>query len=114
MKQEQKGRIRRHERLRKKITGTLERPRLAIYKSHKGIYAQLIDDMEGKTLLSLSTMNLPGGGGNIKAAIALGDEFAKRAVVKDIKKVTFDRGGYLYHGSVKAFADAVRKAGLDF
>lgn len=95
--------------MRKKIKGGPERPRLAIYKSHRNIYAQLIDDARGATLISSSV-----AGGNVKSAVSLGEEFAKQAIAKDIKKVTFDRGGYLYHGSVKAFADAARKAGLEF
>lgn len=113
MKEKTSNRTGRHERIRKNIAGTAERPRVAIFRSHKNIYAQLIDDAAGRTLFSLSAVAL-GGKGNIKGASALGGEFAKRSIEKNIKKVTFDRGGYLYHGSVKAFADAARKAGLDF
>jgi len=114
-----KGRERRHRVLRKKIIGTDERPRLCVTRSSKNLYGQLVNDMEGKTLFSLSTgagdlRKAVGYGGNVKAAAKLGEEFGKRAKVKGFGKVVFDRSGYRYHGRVKAFADAARKGGLIF
>lgn len=113
------AKVRRHIRIRKKIHGTPERPRLNVFKSLKHIYAQIIDDSIGHTLVTLSTMDkvLRKGlktGGNINAAKEVGALVAKRALEKGIKKVVFDRGGYPYHGRVNALADAVRKAGLEF
>jgi len=113
------GRKRRHKVLRKKIIGTQDRPRLCFSRSNKNIYAQLIDDMQGRTLLALSTSsrglkNKVGSGGNLKAAEVFGEEFGKRAIEKGYTKVVFDRSGYLYHGRVKVFADAARKGGLVF
>lgn len=114
-----KGRKRRHRILRKKLIGTQERPRLCISRSNTNLYCQLIDDIKGNTLYSLST-NAPGlrkkieYGGNIKAAVCLGEEFTKKVVEKGFAKVAFDRAGYLYHGRIKAFADAARKNGLIF
>ena len=113
------GRLRRQKVLRKKIIGTSKKPRLCISKSAKNFYAQLIDDMKGITIIALSTQGkeLKGKvakGGNVKAAILLGEELAKKAINKGVGKVVFDRAGYLYHGRIKAFADAARKNGLIF
>lgn len=112
-------RIRRHQRVRQKISGTKERLRLCVYRSLQNLYAQLIDDADKKTILNLSTVSkeLCGQvkyGGNVKAAAALGEFVARKAKEKGIIKVSFDRGGYLYHGRVKAFAEAARKGGLEF
>ncbi len=107
-----------HTRIRKKILGTTERPRLNIYRSLNHIYAQLIDDMSGKTVVfAASTEGAKGakkGGGNLASAKEVGKRIAERAKEKGIAKVVFDRGGYLYHGRVKALADAAREAGLQF
>jgi large subunit ribosomal protein L18 len=113
------ARKRRHLRVRKKISGTPERPRLSVFRSAKHIYAQLVDDTQGVTLVSASTLDkeLAGqikNGGNVEAARKVGELVAKRAIAKGINKVVFDRGGYLYHGRVQALADAAREAGLDF
>ena len=109
-----RGRIR--ERIRGKVLGTEQRPRLAIFKSQKYIYAQVIDDAAGKTLASASSrdgdVNVKGA--NAAAAKAVGALIAKRAKDKGISRVVFDRGGYLYHGNVKALADAARENGLEF
>jgi len=104
-----------HARIREKMAGTAERPRLNIYRSLNHIYAQIIDDQKGETLLSASTLQLKSKtGGNVAAAKEIGKAVAEKAVAKGIKKVVFDRGGYLYHGRVKALADAAREAGLEF
>jgi large subunit ribosomal protein L18 len=102
-----------HARIRAKLAGTGERPRLNVYRSLNNIYAQVIDDQTGTTLVSASTIKLKTGG-NIAAAKEIGKEVAEKAVEKGIKKVVFDRGGYLYHGRIKALADAARDAGLEF
>ena len=108
-----------HERVRKKVEGTPERPRLCVYRSLGHIYAQVIDDRSGKTLVSASSVdgetkkNLKGGG-NIAAAKVIGKTVAERAKAAGVSKVVFDRGGYKYHGRVKALADAAREAGLQF
>ena len=108
-------RIRRHIRVRNKVSGTPERPRLSVYRSNGNIYAQIIDDVAGHTLVSTSSLKLKlENGGNIEAAEKVGAELAKLALEKDIKSVVFDRGGYLYHGRVKALADSAREAGLEF
>jgi len=112
-------RVNRHLRVRKKVSGTKELPRLCVYRSLSNLYAQLVDDNEGKTLITISTLAKElrekiKYGGNVKAAAVLGEFFAKKAKEKGISKVCFDRGGYLYHGRVKAFADAARKGGLEF
>lgn len=112
-------RLKKHARIRNKIKGTPERPRLNVFRSLKNIYAQIIDDTTGNTLVSASTLDkaLRGTlkyGGNKEAARAVGKLVAERALEKGIKKVVFDRGGYLYHGRVKELADAAREAGLDF
>jgi large subunit ribosomal protein L18 len=113
------ARIKKHKRVRKNIFGISERPRLCIFRSIKHIYAQVIDDKEGITLVSLSTLNpeIKKKGkyqGNVKAAEVLGSLLAKRLEEKGIKKVVFDRGGYLYHGRVKALAESVRKGKIVF
>ncbi|NOX20949.1 MAG: 50S ribosomal protein L18 [Nitrospirae bacterium] len=113
------ARIRRHRRIRKKVFGTPERPRLSVYGSLKHMYAQIIDDMKGHTLVAASTLDkeIRGEikhGGNVEAAKRVGQLIAKRAVEKGIKKVVFDRGGFRYHGRIKALADAAREAGLEF
>jgi large subunit ribosomal protein L18 len=115
--QERVARIRRHGRVRKKVFGTTERPRLSVFRSTNHIYAQIIDDVNGATLISASTVDKDvkvSNGGNIDAAKAVGALLAKRALEKKIDKVVFDRGGFLYHGRVKALAEAAREAGLQF
>jgi large subunit ribosomal protein L18 len=105
-----------HKRIRRKVSGTSEHPRLAIYRSLNHIYAQVIDDQQGVTIVSASTTekDLRGSsGGNIEAAKRVGREIAQRALAKGIDRIVFDRGGYLYHGRVKALTDAVREAGLN-
>lgn len=105
-----------HSRIRKKVHGTTERPRLAVYRSVKHIYAQIIDDRSGKTLASASTTEkaLAGKtGGNVEAAKGVGKAIAERAKKAGIENVVFDRGGYVYHGRVKALIDASREAGLN-
>ena len=109
------GRLTRKKRIRKSITGTPEKPRLSIFRSLKHIYAQLIDDSSGKTLVSASTLEKDLGGSSNKAsAQVLGKRLAERAKAAKIEKVVFDRNGFLYHGIVKAFADAAREEGLRF
>jgi len=103
--------------VRKNISGTPERPRLNVFRSLKNIYAQVIDDTEGKTLVSASTLDegfRGKNGGNREAAFELGKEVAKRAIEKGIKTVVFDRGGYLYHGRVQRLAEGAREGGLEF
>ncbi|AMX84829.1 50S ribosomal protein L18 [Geobacillus subterraneus] len=110
-------RKKRHARIRKKIVGTTERPRLSVFRSNKHIYAQIIDDTKSATIVSASTLDKEFGldsTNNIDAAKKVGELVAKRALEKGIKQVVFDRGGYLYHGRVKALADAAREAGLEF
>ena len=104
-----------HARIREKLAGTTERPRLNIYRSLNHIYAQLIDDQKGETVVSASTLAMKlKSGGNVAAAKEVGKAVAEQAVAKGVKQVVFDRGGYLYHGRVKALADAAREAGLEF
>src|SRR5271163_4748178 len=104
-----------HSRIREKLSGTSERPRLNVYRSLNHIYAQVIDDAKGETLLSASSLAAKvKTGGNVAAAKEVGKLVAERAVEKGIKRVVFDRGGYLYHGRIKALADAARPAGLEF
>jgi len=105
-----------HKRIRRKVAGTADRPRLAIFRSVAHIYAQVIDDAKGSTLVSASSVEKTAktNGGNVAAAKAIGKTIAERAKEKGIKKVVFDRGGYQYHGRVKALADAAREAGLEF
>lgn len=112
-------RIFRHERIRKGVAGSTERPRLCLHRSLNNLQAQIVDDTAGKVLLGKSTLakdvkSKIKTGGNISAASVLGEALAADALKKGIKKVAFDRGGYLYHGRVKAFAEAARKAGLEF
>jgi large subunit ribosomal protein L18 len=110
------SRLKRHRRARKNLHGTPERPRLNVFRSLKNIYAQVIDDTTGHTLVSASTLDteFKGRGGNVEAAKAVGTLIAQRALEKGIKAVVFDRGGYIYHGRVKALAEAAREAGLEF
>jgi large subunit ribosomal protein L18 len=105
-----------HTRIRRKLSGTAERPRLAVFRSVAHIYVQVIDDAAGATLVSASTVDKAGKakGGNVEAAKAIGKLVAERAKEKGIQRVVFDRGGYQYHGRVKALADAARSAGLEF
>ena len=108
-------RLRRHARVRTKVSGTPERPRLNVYRSNAHIHVQIIDDVAGVTLVAASSVELKlANGGNIEAAKTVGTEVAKRALKANIKEVVFDRGGYLYHGRVKAVAEAARAAGLVF
>jgi len=114
------GRKRRHMRVRRRVSGTSERPRLAVYRSLKNIYVQVINDLAGRTVVAASTLTpelktqLGTRTGNVAASKALGQLIAKRAQEKGIKKVCFDRAGYKYHGRVKALADAAREGGLEF
>ena len=104
-----------HARIRQKVNGTSERPRLNVYRSLNHIYAQVIDDTQGLTLASASTITTKlKAGGNLEAAKEIGKIIGERAKEKGVTKVVFDRGGYLYHGRIKALADAAREAGLDF
>lgn len=119
VKSRQVGRQRRHERIRKKIFGTDQRMRLSVYRSLNHIYAQIIDDLDGKTIVSASSLDSPVKDlkqhkGNMKTAKEVGILITKKAIEKGIKKVVFDRSGYLYHGRVKALAEAAREAGLEF
>jgi len=112
-------RLRKHRRVRRKVNGTADRPRLSVYASLNHIYAQIIDDTAQRTLASASTVDKEFGGveghlGNQNAAKHVGEMVAKRALALGISKVVFDRGGYLYHGRIKVLADAARSAGLDF
>ena len=113
------SRLKRHLRIRKKVQGTAERPRLNVYRSLNNIYAQLIDDVKGVTLVSASTLDKElkdsiSHGGNKESAKLVGTLVAKRAVEAGIKRVVFDRGGYIYHGRVLELANAAREAGLEF
>jgi large subunit ribosomal protein L18 len=112
-------RLRKHDRVRKKISGTAERPRLCVFRSLQNIYAQVIDDTAGTTLVSASTLDEALKGklestGNKEAAREVGKLVAQKALDKGIKQVVFDRGGYLYHGRVQDLAEGAREAGLDF
>jgi large subunit ribosomal protein L18 len=112
------GRLRRHRRVRKKITGTAERPRLAVYRSNKHITIQVIDDLSGHTIASASTVEpeqrKQGSGSTVEAAKRIGTLVGERAKKAGVTKVVYDRGGFLYHGRVAAAADAAREAGLEF
>ncbi|MGB3403775.1 MAG: 50S ribosomal protein L18 [Microcoleaceae cyanobacterium] len=113
------SRLRRHRRVRRKAEGTPERPRLCVFRSHKHIYAQLIDDSKQHTIAAASTLDPEireqlDNGGNCDASTKVGQLIAQRSIAQGVEKVVFDRGGYLYHGRVKALADAAREAGLDF
>jgi large subunit ribosomal protein L18 len=118
--QRNEARLRRHVRLRKKVSGTAERPRLSVFRSLHHIYAQVIDDIQGVTLVSASTVEpeirqkVGSKGGNIEAAKVIGTAIAQKALEKGIKQVVFDRGGQIYHGRVKALASAARESGLEF
>jgi large subunit ribosomal protein L18 len=115
-------RVRIHLRQRKRISGTKERPRLSVFRSVTHMYAQVIDDMSGQTLVSASSVeptlkasfDKKVSGGNLKGAEAIGKAIAERSIEKGIKRVVFDRSGFLYHGRIRAVADAARKAGLEF
>ncbi|MFC6254347.1 50S ribosomal protein L18 [Secundilactobacillus hailunensis] len=110
-----KTRQKRHMRVRNKISGTAERPRLNVFRSNKNIYAQVIDDVAGVTLVSASTLDSEVAAGNkTEQAKAVGKLVAERAVAKKVSQVVFDRGGYLYHGRVEALAEAARENGLQF
>ena len=116
-KQKRTARQRRHGRVRKKVNGTAERPRLAVFRSSRHISAQLIDDVTGTTLAAASTVEKDlrsGSTGTAEAAAAVGRAIAERAKAAGVSEVTFDRGGFLYHGRVAALADAAREAGLEF
>ena len=112
-------RVARHARIRKNLSGTPDMPRLCVFRSNKNIFAQIIDDVNGVTLASASTIDKElkadiGYGGNKEAAKAVGEAIAKRALAKGMETVCFDRGGFLYHGRVKELADGAREAGLKF
>ena len=109
-------RLKRHKRVRAKVFGTPERPRLNVFRSEKNIYAQVIDDVAGNTLVSASSLEkgFEGKGNNCEAAAKVGEAIGQRAKDKGIDTVVFDRGGYLYHGRIKALAEGARKAGLEF
>ena len=118
-KQRRVGRLKRKFRVRKKVRGTTEQPRLSVFRSGKHIYAQIIEDVNGKTLAAISTVSKEVAQGvkytgNVEAAKAVGKAIAEQALSKNIKQVVFDRNGFLYHGRVKALADAAREAGLSF
>ncbi len=120
IKKKTETRLKRKKRIRRKISGSPERPRLTVFKSARHIYAQIIDDSTGKTLLSASTIskdikaNVKGISGNIKGAKLIGEAIAKKGEAKGIKEVVFDRNGFLFHGRVKALADVARENGLKF
>lgn len=112
-----KTRVKKHKKIRNKINGTSERPRLSVYRSNNHIYAQIIDDLKGTTLISSSTLDKAlslEATNNVEAAKAVGEAVAKKAIAEGIETVVFDRGGYVYHGKVQALADAAREAGLKF
>jgi large subunit ribosomal protein L18 len=115
-KQKREARIRRHRRVRKKVRGTAERPRLAVFRSNKHISAQVIDDRTGRTLAAATTLetDLKDTGGNVEGATKVGTLLAERAKAAGIDAVVFDRGGNRYHGRIKALADAAREGGLEF
>ena len=108
------ARARRHRRVRVRVAGTGQRPRLSVYRSLHHVYVQLIDDESGRTLASASTAQLKSGGKDVNAASAVGRAIAEKAKAAGVTSAVFDRGGFLYHGRVKALADAAREAGLEF
>ena len=110
------ARIRRHQRVRKNISGTAEKPRLNVFRSANHIYAQIIDDVKGVTLVAASSVDkdFKGYGGNVEGAKAIGKKVAEKAQAAGIKNVVFDRGGYVYHGRVAALAEGAREGGLEF
>ncbi len=120
IKDKKENRLKRKKRVRKKIKGTPERPRLTVFKTAKHMYAQIVDDNNGRTLVATSTISqdfkskAKGISGNIKGAILVGEAIGKKGIEKGIKKIIFDRNGFLYHGRIKALADAARKSGLIF
>ena len=107
------SRLKRHKRVRAKVSGTAECPRLNVFRSNKNIYAQIIDDVKGVTLVSASSLDMDNGS-NKEAAFKVGEAIAKKAIDKGIDKVVFDRGGYIYHGRVKELAEGARQGGLKF
>ena len=107
-------RVKKHRRVRNHLAGTAERPRLAVFRSNKHIYAQIIDDTVGRTLVAASTLEFEAEGTKTEAAKQVGDLVAKKALEKGIKQVVFDRGGNIYHGRIQALAEGAREAGLDF
>ena len=113
-KSSNKARLKRHLRIRKKINGTAEMPRLSVFRSLKNMYAQLIDDENGVTIVSASSLKDSSYGGNVEAAREIGKKLAEAALEKGIKKVVFDRSGYIYHGRIKELADGAREGGLKF
>ena len=118
-KERRLARKKRQARVRKKVTGSVERPRLCVFRSSKHIYAQIIEDVSGKTLVTASTVakgaaDSVKNSGNVEAAKLVGKQIAEKALAQDIKQVVFDRNGFLYHGRIKALADAAREAGLNF
>ncbi|MDP3042282.1 MAG: 50S ribosomal protein L18 [Candidatus Omnitrophota bacterium] len=119
MRKKEELRLKRHKRIKMRMLGTQEKPRLVVHRSLKNISAQVLDDTVGKVLLSLSTKDKAikqrfASAGNLKSAILFGELFAKEAKEKGVSKVIFDRAGYLYHGRVKSFAEALRKGGMEF
>ena len=108
------ARLRRHRRVRRRVVGTTERPRLAVFRSNRHIYAQIIDDMTGRTVAAAGSVGLPGDDDKTAEAKRVGVELARRAKQAGVSAVVFDRGGYQYHGRVQALADAVREGGLEF
>ncbi len=108
------SRLKRKNRIRKKLFGTPERPRLSVYRSLRYVYAQIIDDLNGKTLASASSLEVKKGGGNKKSAEMVGQALAQKAKSLNIENVAFDRNGFLYHGAVQSLAEAARKEGLKF
>jgi large subunit ribosomal protein L18 len=119
MKKKEDSRLKRHKRIKMRMSGTLEKPRLVVHRSLKNISAQVLDDTTGKVLFSLSTKDKAlkqkfAKGGDLKAAVLFGELFALTAKEKGYSKVIFDRAGYLYHGRIKSFAEALRKGGMEF
>jgi len=109
-----KSRLKRHKRVRSKVSGTAQCPRLNVFRSNTNIYAQIIDDVQGVTLVAASSLEIEGNGSNKEAAFKVGEAIAKKAIDKGIDKVVFDRGGYIYHGRVKELAEGARQGGLKF
>lgn len=114
MVSKQERRVKIHKKIRSKITGTSEMPRMTVFRSNKQIYVQLIDDINGNTLASASSKEIKDGGAKSDVSAQVGKAIAEKATSKGIATVVFDRGGFLYHGRVKALADAAREAGLKF
>ena len=108
------ARLRRHRRVRRRVLGTTERPRLAVFRSNRHIYAQIIDDMNGRTMAAAGSLGLSGDDDKTEEAKRVGAELARRAKQAGVSAVVFDRGGYQYHGRVQALAEAAREGGLDF